>query len=60
MAKVDKIRLHPEELISDVCFCIAYCIGADYENDEVIANSLCDDEIAEVIETIRKIHEKYL
>ena len=60
MVKVEKIKLYEEELISDVAFCIAYCIGANYDNDEEVANSIDRDEIVDVVFAIREIHEKYL
>lgn len=53
MAKVEKIRLHPIELYSEVALCIAYCIGAAYDNAEQIANQITENEIEDCIGFIR-------
>ena len=53
IAKVEKIRLHPIELYSEVALCIAYCIGATYDNAEQIANQITEDEIEDCIDLIR-------
>lgn len=53
MAEVNKIKLHPIELKSEVAICIAYCIGATYENAEQIANTITEEEINDCIERIR-------
>lgn len=36
--EIDKIKLHPIEICSEMAYCIAYCIGATYNNVEEIAN----------------------
>ena len=38
--KIDKIKLHPIEMCSEMACCIDYCIGATYENVEEIANKI--------------------
>ena len=53
MKKVNEIKLHPIELYSEVANCIAYCIGASYEDVEEIANAITHSEIADCIELIR-------
>lgn len=53
MAKVDKIQLHQVELYNEVALCIAYCIGATYEDAEQIANTITVDEIEDCIDRIR-------
>ena len=50
---VEKIKLHELELYSEVAFCIAYCIGATYDNAEQIANKITEDEIEDCIDLIR-------
>lgn len=40
IAEIDKIKLHPIEMCSEMACCIAYCIGATYENVEEIANKI--------------------
>lgn len=51
--KVNDIKLHPIELKSEVACCIAYCIGATYDNVEAIANTITDSEIEDCINRIR-------
>ena len=53
MANIEEIKLHPIELYSEVAFCIAYCIGATYDNAEKIANIITEDEIEDCIDLIR-------
>lgn len=53
IAKVEKISLHPTEMYSEMAFCIAYCIGATYDNAEQIANQITGDEIEDCIDLIR-------
>lgn len=53
MAKVNDIKLHPVELKNEVALCIAYCIGATYEDAEQIANEITEDEIEDCIDRIR-------
>lgn len=53
IAKVEKIKLHPTELYSEVALCIAYCIGATYDNAERIANQITEDEIEDCVNLIR-------
>lgn len=53
MAKVELIKLHPIEIHSEMAFCIAYCIGATYDNAEQIANQITEDEIEDCIDLIR-------
>ena len=53
MANIEEIKLDPIELDSEVAFCIAYCIGATYDNAEQIANTITDDEIEDCINLIR-------
>lgn len=53
IAKVEKIKLYPTELYSEVALCIAYCIGATYDNAEQISNQITEDEIEDCIDLIR-------
>lgn len=53
MAEVSNIKLHNVELYNEVACCIAYCIGADYENVERIADKLTVEEIEDCISAIR-------
>lgn len=53
MAEVDDIKLHPAEIVNELACCIAYCIGADYENVEKIADTITLEEITDCIELIR-------
>ena len=53
MAEVKEIKLHPVEIRNEVACCIAYCIGATYENVEQIANTITEEEIEDCISRIR-------
>ena len=53
MAEVSDISLCSTELYNEVAFCIAYCIGATYENAEQIANTITVEEIEDCISRIR-------
>ena len=53
MAEINEIKLHPIELKNEVACCIAYCIGATYENVEQIANTITEEEIEDCISRIR-------
>lgn len=53
MAEVKEIKLHPVEIQNEVACCIAYCIGATYENVEQIANTITEEEIEDCISRIR-------
>lgn len=46
------------ELYNEMSFCIAYCIGANYDNAEQIANSVTIEQIEECIDQIRMIMNK--
>lgn len=54
MAKVELIKLDPAEMFSEMAFTMAYCIGADYENAEKIANNFTPEEVEECITLIRE------
>ena len=54
MAKVELINLHEAEIYSEVACCIAYCIGATYDNVEEVANTLTDEEVLDCIMLIRE------
>ncbi len=51
--KIDKIKLHPIEIYNGMACCIAYCIGATFENVEEIANRIPVETVGECIEMIR-------
>lgn len=51
--KIDKIKLYPMEICSEMACCIAYCIGATYDNVEQIANQIPEDMVLECIDMIR-------
>ena len=53
MSEVNDIKLHRIELKNEVACCIAYCIGATYDNVETIANTITDEEIEDCISRIR-------
>lgn len=53
MAEVNNIKLSNVELYNEVACCIAYCIGADYENVEKIADTITEEEIEDCISRIR-------
>ena len=53
MAKVELIKLYPIEMHSEMACCIAHCIGATYDNVEVIANTLTNEEIEDCINLVR-------
>lgn len=53
MVEVNEIKLHPVEIRNEVACCIAYCIGATYENVEQIANTITEEEIEDCISRIR-------
>lgn len=52
--EIDEIKLHPMEICSEMACCIAYCIGAMYDNVEEIANQIPEDMVLERIEMIRE------
>ena len=54
MAKIKEIELHPIEIYSEMACCIAYCIGATYDNVEEIANTLTNTEVWDCIGLIRE------
>lgn len=54
MAKVELIKLHPIEMCSIMCSCIAHCIGATYDNLEEIERTITEDEVCDCIELIRE------
>ena len=58
MAKVNKIKLYPVEMRCEMAFCIAYCIGATYDNAEQISNTITVDEIDDCISLIRERMQK--
>ena len=51
--EIDKIKLHPMEICSEMACCIAYCIGATYDNVEQIANQIPEDMVLECVDMIR-------
>lgn len=51
--EIDEIKLHLMEICSEMACCIAYCIGATYDNVEEIANQIPEDMVLECIEIIR-------
>ena len=51
--KVRKIELHPAELYSEMARCIAYCIGATYDDAGQIADLITEDEIMDCIDLVR-------
>lgn len=51
--EIDKIKLHPIEICNEMACCIAYCIGATYENVEEIASQIPEDKVFECVEMIR-------
>ena len=53
MAKVEQIKLHPIEMGSIMCTCIAHCIGATYDNLEEIEKTITEDEVCDCIDLIR-------
>lgn len=54
MAKVELIKLHPIEMGSIMCACIAHCIGATYDNLEEIERTITEEEVCDCIELIRE------
>ena len=54
MAKVELIKLDPTEMFSEMAFTMAYCVGADYENAEEIANNFTPEEVEGCITLIRE------
>lgn len=51
--KVEKIKIHPVEMGNQMACCIAYCIGANHENVEEIANKIPESVVDECIVMIR-------
>ena len=51
--EIDKIKLHPIEIYNEMACCIAYCIGATYDNVEEIADQIPEDMVFECIDMIR-------
>lgn len=51
--EIDKIKIHPVEMCSEMACCIAYCIGATSDNVEEIANKIPEDMVFECIDMIR-------
>lgn len=51
--EIEKIKLQPIEMCSEMACCIAYCIGATYDNVEEIANQIPGDMVLECIDMIR-------
>lgn len=51
--EIDKIILHPIEMYNEMACCIAYCVGATYDNIEKIANKISEDMVLECIDMIR-------
>ncbi len=51
--EIDKIKLHSIEICSEMAYCIAYCIGATYDNVEEIANKIPEDMVVGCIKMIR-------
>lgn len=51
--EIDKIKLHPIEIHNEMACCIAYCIGATYDNVEEIADQISSEMVFECIEMIR-------
>ena len=51
--EIDKIKIHPIEMCSEMACCIAYCIGATSDNVEEIANKIPEDMVFECIDIIR-------
>ena len=45
--EIDKIKIHPIEMCSEMACCIAYCIGATSDNVEEIANKIPEDMVWE-------------
>lgn len=43
--KIDEIKLHPIEMCNEMACCIAYCIGATYDNVEEIASQIPEDMV---------------
>lgn len=58
MDRVQQIKLHPSVLYNDMAICIAYCIGATYDNAEQTANTITNNEIEACIDSIREIMTK--
>ena len=54
MAKVEKIKLHPIEINSEMAFVMAHCIGADSEDEQRIADSFTVEEINDCINLVRE------
>lgn len=48
------MNLHPIEMSNEMACCMAYCIGATYDNVEEIANTFTDEEIWGCISLIRE------
>lgn len=53
MENAKNIKLHPTELHSEVALCIAYCLGATYDNAERIAKQITKEEIIDCVHLIR-------
>ena len=51
--EIDKIKLHSIEIYNEMACCIAYCIGATYDNVEDIANQISSEMVFECIDMIR-------
>lgn len=51
--KIDEIKLHPIEIYNEMACCIAYCIGATYNNVEEIADQISREMVFECIDMIR-------
>lgn len=53
MTQIKDIKLDPIELRSEVALCIAYCIGASYDDAIKIASAITEKEIDDCIFLIR-------
>lgn len=54
MAKVGQIELHPIEMYNEMACCMAYCIGATYDNVEEIASKFTNTEVWDCLDLIRE------
>lgn len=60
MEKTEQTGLHPIEMYNEMACCMAYCVGATYDNVEEIANGFTGIEVLDCFELIRERLKDYI
>ena len=54
MKKTERTGLHPIEMYNEMALCMAYCIGATYDNAEEVSNEFTGKEVMDCFEFIKE------